>query len=37
LVKDVLSFLNGHITINSSALGGVLFTVYISKRQEFNG
>lgn len=34
LVKDVLSYINGHITVNKSELGGVLFTVYISKRRE---
>ena len=37
LVKDVLSYINGHITVNKSDLGGVLFTVYISKRQEGYG
>ena len=34
LVKEVLSYINGHITVIKSGLGGVLFTVYISKRQE---
>ena len=37
LVKDVLSYINGHITVDKSGLGGVLFTVYISKRQELYG
>jgi sensor histidine kinase regulating citrate/malate metabolism len=37
LVKEVLSYINGHITVNKSGLGGVLFTVYISKRQESYG
>jgi len=37
LVKDILSYINGHITVNKSDLGGVLFTVYISKRQEGYG
>jgi len=37
LVKEVLSYINGHITVNKSGLGGVLFTVYISKRQETYG
>ena len=37
LVKDVLSYINGHITVNKSGLGGMLFTVYISKRQESYG
>ena len=37
LVKDILSYINGHITVNKSGLGGVLFTVYISKRQETHG
>ena len=37
LVKDVLSYINGHITVNKSDLGGVLFTVYIPKRQESYG
>ena len=37
LVKEVLSYINGHITVNKSGLGGVLFTVYISKRQETDG
>jgi len=37
LVKDLLSYINGHITVGKSALGGVLFTVYISKRQELYG
>jgi len=37
LVKDVLSYINGHITVNKSDLGGVLFTVYISKRRETYG
>jgi len=37
LVKDVLSYINGHITVDRSGLGGVLFTVYISKRQETYG
>jgi sensor histidine kinase regulating citrate/malate metabolism len=37
LVKDVLSYLNGHITVNRSGLGGESFTVYISKRQETYG
>ena len=37
LVKDVLSYINGHITVNRSGLGGMLFTVYISKRQETYG
>jgi len=37
LVKDVLSYINGHITVNKSGLGGVLFTVYISKGHESYG
>ena len=37
LVKDLLSYINGHITVGKSGLGGVLFTVYISKRQEVYG
>ena len=37
LVKDVLSYINGHITVNKSDLGGVLFTVYISKGHESYG
>ena len=37
LVKDVLSYINGQITVNKSDLGGVLFTVYIPKRQEVYG
>jgi two-component system CitB family sensor kinase len=37
LVKDVLSYINGQITVNKSDLGGVLFTVYISKEQEVYG
>ena len=37
LVKDILSYINGHITVNRSGLGGMLFTVYISKRQETYG
>ena len=37
LVKEVLSYINGHITVNKSGLGGMLFTVYISKRQETYG
>ena len=37
LVKDVLSYINGHITVDKSGLGGMLFTVYISKRQESYG
>ena len=37
LVQDVLSYINGHITVDKSDLGGVLFTVYISKRQELYG
>ena len=37
LVKDILSYVNGQITMNRSGLGGVLFTVYIPKRQEAYG
>ena len=37
LVKNVLSYINGHITVDRSSLGGMLFTVYISKRQEAYG
>jgi len=37
LVKDVLSYINGQITVNKSDLGGVLFTVYISKGQKVYG
>ena len=37
LVKDILSYINGQITVNKSELGGVLFTVYISKGQEVYG
>jgi sensor histidine kinase regulating citrate/malate metabolism len=37
LVKNVLSYINGHITVDKSGLGGMLFTVYISKRQEAYG
>jgi sensor histidine kinase regulating citrate/malate metabolism len=37
LVKNVLSYINGQITVNKSDLGGVLFTVYVSKRQEVYG
>jgi sensor histidine kinase regulating citrate/malate metabolism len=37
LVKDILSYINGQITVNKSELGGVLFTVYISKRHEVYG
>ena len=37
LVKDLLSYINGNITVDKSSLGGVLFTVYISKRQELYG
>lgn len=34
MVSDILSYLGGHITVDESDLGGVLFTVYISKRHE---
>ena len=37
LVKDLLSYVNGHITVSKSGLGGVMFTVYISKKQEVYG
>jgi sensor histidine kinase regulating citrate/malate metabolism len=37
LVKNVLSYINGHITVDKSGLGGTLFTVYISKKQEAYG
>jgi sensor histidine kinase regulating citrate/malate metabolism len=37
LVKEILSYINGHITVNRSSLGGMLFTVYISKTQESYG
>jgi len=37
LVKDILSYINGHITVNTSGLGGVSFTVYISKGHEAYG
>jgi len=37
LVKDVLSYINGHITVNTSDLGGVLFTVYIPKKRAAYG
>ena len=37
LVQNVLSYINGHITVDKSGLGGTLFTVYISKRQEAYG
>ena len=37
LVKDLLATIQGHITIDKSSLGGVLFTVYISKRQQSYG
>jgi sensor histidine kinase regulating citrate/malate metabolism len=37
LVKNLLSYINGHITVDKSGLGGVLFTVYISKRQKLYG
>jgi sensor histidine kinase regulating citrate/malate metabolism len=37
LVKNILSYINGHITVDRSGLGGMLFTVYISKRQEAYG
>lgn len=33
LVKEALSQMDGHITLDKSSLGGVLFTVYISKKQ----
>ena len=36
MVSDILSYLGGHITVDESDLGGVLFTVYISKRHEFH-
>jgi sensor histidine kinase regulating citrate/malate metabolism len=34
LVKELLSYINGNITVDRSSLGGMLFTVYISKRQQ---
>lgn len=34
LVKDMLRYLNGHITVEDSGLGGVIFTVYIAKRKQ---
>ncbi len=37
LVKEILSYFKGHITVDKSALGGALFTVYISKRRESYG
>ena len=37
LVKNLLAYINGHITVDKSGLGGALFTVYISKRQELYG
>ena len=37
LVKDLLTYINGHITVDKSGLGGVLFTVYISKEQDSYG
>ena len=32
-VKDILQYISGHITVDESRLGGVLFTVYIPKRR----
>jgi len=37
LVRNAVSYFKGEITVNRSDLGGVLFTVYISKGQETNG
>jgi len=37
LVRSAVSYFKGEITVNRSDLGGVLFTVYISKGQETNG
>jgi sensor histidine kinase regulating citrate/malate metabolism len=37
LVKESLSYINGHITVRKSGLGGVMFTVYVAKRQELYG
>ena len=34
LVKDMLHYLNGHITVEESGLGGVIFTVYIAKSRQ---
>lgn len=37
IVKDALTLLSGQITISKSALGGALFTVYISKEAHNHG
>ena len=37
LVRNAVSYFKGEITVNRSDLGGVLFTVYISKGQGTNG
>ena len=34
MIKDMLRYLNGHITVEDSGLGGVIFTVYIAKGQQ---
>ena len=34
LVEDMLHSLGGHITVDESALGGVVFTVYIAKSEQ---
>jgi sensor histidine kinase regulating citrate/malate metabolism len=37
LVNEAMSYINGHLILNKSSLGGALFTVYISKRPKQYG